>query len=407
MLPTEQSRLASLRALNLLDTPPEERFDRITRLAQRTFGVPIALISLIDEKRVWFKSRLGLEQAEMPRDGSFCEKALQGDGLLIVTDASLDPRFSAHPLVAGGPGIRFYAGHPLEGPDGSVVGTLSLLDRVPRDLDLEQRRALRDLAGMVQEQLAAPRTEAPPDDEHSRLLARLRLTPEHTAARRYGRAAFLAIAAALVLVTGFSMHLAGRLVTDAEQIEASLAAAVTPEVLEGQRAPLESLRSTAHFFSVAVGVRGLMGIALLLVVLLIFDRHMDARLSVQAAVELDRARLQAVIDAIGDGVVVADARGRFTLFNPAAERILGLGMVDDPNHSNRFYHSFFEEDGVPREPEKHPLVRAIAGESARGERLVVRNERRPGGVLVTVTATPVHAFDGSPAGGVIIFRDAA
>ena len=405
MLPTEQSRLESLRALNLLDTPPEERFDRITRLAQRTFGAPIALISLIDEKRVWFKSRMGIEETELPRDGSFCEEALKGTGLLIVPDASKIPRFAAHPLVAAGPKIRFYAGHPLEGPDGSVVGTLSLLDRVPRDLDLEQRRALRDLAGMVQEQLVAPRMDADPEDEHSRLLARLRLTPENEAARRSIRAAFLAIAAILVLVTVFSLRLAGDLVTDADRIEGAVAAAAQPAALEAAKVPLERMRTTAHFFRVGVGLRGLTGIALLLVVLVIFDRHLDARLSVMTAVELDRARLQAVIDAIGDGVVVADARGRFTLFNPAAERILGLGMVDDPQQSSGFYLSFFEEGGAPRAPERHPLARAIAGESARGEKLIVRNARRPGGVLVTVTATPVHAFDGSPAGGVIIFRD--
>ncbi|MCR4296750.1 MAG: PAS domain-containing protein [Elusimicrobia bacterium] len=132
---------------------------------------------------------------------------------------------------------------------------------------------------------------------------------------------------------------------------------------------------------------------------------MDSRLSVLAAVKLDRARLRAVIDAIGDGVVVADARGRFTLFNPAAERILGLGMVDDPEETSRFYLSFFDENGGACPAEKHPLARAIAGESTHGVRLMVRNERRPGGVAVVITATPVRSSDGGPAGGVIIFRD--
>ena len=406
MLPTEPSRLASVRALNLLDTPPEERFDRITRLAQRTFGVPIALISLIDENRVWFKSRLGIQEIEMPRNGSFCEDTLISDGLLLVPDASKDPRFAAHPMVAAGPKIRFYAGLPLEGPDANIVGTFSLLDLVPRDLDNEQRRALRDLAGMVQEQLAAPQSAAEPDDEHSRLLARLRLSPEHSAARRKIRAIFIGIAAVLLCATGLSLRLAGRLVADADRIELALAA-LQPADSEGTKVALERLRSTSHFFLVAVGMRGLTGMALLLIVLLIFDRHMDARLSSLAAVELDRARLQAVIDAIGDGVVVAAASGRFTVFNPAAERILGLGMVDDPEHSNRFYLSFFDQGGAPYAPEKHPLTRAIAGESTHGERMIVRNERRPGGVPVSVTATPIRSLDGTPAGGVIIFRDGA
>lgn len=407
MDPNEQSRLTSLHALSLVDTPPEERFDRISRLAQRTFGVPIVLITLIDDKRVWFKSHVGLTEAEVPRDGSFCEETLACEGLMIVTDATQDPRFSAHPLVVGGPKVRFYAGQPLYGPDGKTVGTLSLLDVVPRDLDNEQRRALRDLTGMVQEQLSASAPAESPSHEHTRLLARLRLTPEHTSARRRIRAAFLAIAAVLFLATGYAMNLAHRLVDDGARIETALAAAGKPAALDAVKAPLERLRATARFFSISVGVRGLMGLTLLIVALIIFDRHMDGRLSAMAAIELDRTRLQAVIDAIGDGVVVADANGRFTVFNPAAERILGLGTVDDPDRSNRFYLSFFDAEGAPCDPAKHPLTRAIAGETVRGERLTVRNERRPGGVQVGVTATPVRAFDGTPAGGVIIIRDLA
>lgn len=404
--PNEQSRLASLHALNLLDTPAEERFDRISRLAQRTFGVPIVLITLIDDKRVWFKSHVGLAESEVPRNGSFCEETLACEGLMIVNDATQDPRFSAHPLVASGPRIRFYAGQPLYGPDGKTVGTLSLLDVVPRDLDNEQRRALRDLTGMVQEQFSAAAPE-PLSDEHTRLLARLRLTPEHASARRRIRAAFLVIAAVLFLATGYATKLAHRLVDDGARIESALAAAGKPALIDAAKAPLESLRANAHFFSVAVGVRGLLGLTLLIVVMIIFDRHMDGRLSAMAAIELDRTRLQAVIDAIGDGVVVADAGGRFTVFNPAAERILGLGTVDDPDRSDRFYLSFFDSEGAPCDPARHPLTRAIAGETVRGERMTVRNQRRPGGVQVGITATPVRAFDGTPAGGVIIFRDLA
>ncbi|MDP3541608.1 MAG: PAS domain-containing protein [Elusimicrobiota bacterium] len=403
MDPDEQRRLKSLRALKILDTPPEERFDRIARLAQRTLGVPIVLIAFIDDKRVWFKSRVGLEESEVPLNGSFCEATLSCDGLLIVPDAAADPRFAAHPLVAAGPRVRFYAGQPISAPDGSVVGTLSLLDRAPRDLDLEQRRTLRDLAGMVQEQLALSGGGVE-TDEHSRLLARLRSTPEHAAARRNVRAAFLAIATLLILATVYSLRLAHRLVDDAAVVESVLGAAGKPAALETAQAHFERLRSTARFFSVGVGVRGLMGLTLLLVVLVIFDRHLDSRLSALAAVELERARLKAVIDALGDGVVVADARGRFTLFNPAAERILGLGMVDD-HETSRFYGSFFTDAGEACPREKHPLARAIAGETAHGERLIVRNDRRPGGVAVVVTATPVRSSDGGPAGGVIIFRD--
>lgn len=383
----ERRRLEALRALNLLDTPPEERFDRLTRLAQRTFSVPVVLISLVDEKRLWFKSRVGIEATELPREDCLCTEAVKGDGLTLIPDASKDPRYAGSRLVTGGLKIRFYAGQPLVGPDGSILGALCLIDTAPRELDLEQRRALRDLAGMVEKQLAADPQELPPADEHSRLLARLRLTPEHAAVRRTARVAFGVLAVALILATWVSMRLANRFAAGAD------------------KADIASLRSTAHFFQVAVGVRGLVATVLLLVILWIFDRHHDARLTALAAVELDRARLQAVIDAIGDGVVVADAQGRFTVFNPAAERILGHGLVDDPGQSSQFYLSFFEEGGAPCPREKHPLTRAIAGESTHGEKLVVRNERRPGGLTVVITATPVHSFNGTPAGGVIIFRD--
>ena len=152
--PNEEKRLAALRALNILDTPPEERFDRLTRLAQRTFGVPIAVISLLDEKRQWFKSCQGLGATETPRDVSFCGHAILEGALMVVPDAAKDPRFFDNPLVTGAPKIRFYAGQPIEGPDGSRLGTLCLIDVVPRELDAEQRRALRDLAGLVREQLA-------------------------------------------------------------------------------------------------------------------------------------------------------------------------------------------------------------------------------------------------------------
>src|SRR4051812_251084 len=107
----EELRLASLHAIGILDTPPEERIDRITRLAQRVFNVPIALVSLVDRNRQWFKSRCGLFQTETPRAMAFCDHAIRQEAALVVPDACIDPRFSDNPLVTGEPGIRFYAGH--------------------------------------------------------------------------------------------------------------------------------------------------------------------------------------------------------------------------------------------------------------------------------------------------------
>ncbi|HBI41470.1 MAG TPA: hypothetical protein DDY78_01265, partial [Planctomycetales bacterium] len=149
----EEQRLASLRALNLLDTPPEERFDRITRIACRLFDVPIALVNLIDADRQWSKSCHGLNVREIDRDISFCGHAVFSPDPLVVPDTLLDHRFADNPLVIGEPGVRFYAGQSLKTSDGSLVGVLCVSDYRPRDLNKEELQLLRVLAGLVEDQL--------------------------------------------------------------------------------------------------------------------------------------------------------------------------------------------------------------------------------------------------------------
>ena len=151
----EQARLGTLRSLNILDTPPEERFDRLTRMAKRLLGVPIALVSLIDENRQWFKSCVGLGASETSRDISFCGHAILGNEVFIIPDTQMDDRFADNPLVVGDPKIRFYAGCPLRAPNGRKLGTLCIIDRQPRDLGKDDLEALEDLASMVERELAA------------------------------------------------------------------------------------------------------------------------------------------------------------------------------------------------------------------------------------------------------------
>ena len=146
----EAERLRTLRALSILDTFAEERFDRYTRLAQRLFDVPIALVSLVDGHRQWFKSRQGLEATETPRNISFCGHAILSDDVLYVPNALDDTRFADNPLVTGDPNIRFYAGHPLRMPDGQRIGTLCLIDREARQFDDGDLDLLQDLAARVQ-----------------------------------------------------------------------------------------------------------------------------------------------------------------------------------------------------------------------------------------------------------------
>lgn len=153
--PDEDQRLAALHALQILDTPPEERFDRVTRLARRVLGVPIVLITLVDANRQCFKSCQGLSAIETPRDVSFCAHAILQDAPLVVPDTHADPRFAGNPFVLGDPQIRFYAGQPLHGPDGYLLGTLCVVDRRPRQLSADDLAALRDLASLAEDELGA------------------------------------------------------------------------------------------------------------------------------------------------------------------------------------------------------------------------------------------------------------
>lgn len=151
--PDEEERLRTLRELLILDTEPESRFDLITAYASSLFSVPIALVSLVDADRQWFKSRCGLDATETPRDISFCGHAILSDDILVINNALTDPRFADNPLVTGEPFIRFYAGAPLRMDNGARVGTLCLIDRVPRRLDDWELRHLADLARVVSREL--------------------------------------------------------------------------------------------------------------------------------------------------------------------------------------------------------------------------------------------------------------
>jgi PAS domain S-box-containing protein len=152
--PDEEKRIASLKSLEILDTPPEERFDRITRVTAELFGVPIALISLVDSNRQWFKSCYGVNIQETPRDISFCAHAILGKDIFYVPDTKSDPRFAESPLVAE-QNIRFYAGIPLAGPEHQMIGTLCIMDRYPRELSEADQQLLRDLGSWAHAEMTA------------------------------------------------------------------------------------------------------------------------------------------------------------------------------------------------------------------------------------------------------------
>lgn len=149
----EESRIAAVRRYDVLDTPPDGAFDRVTRLAARHFDVPVSIVSIVDTDRIWFKSHHGLDVDEIGRDPGLCASAILGEEPWVVENAAVDPRTLANPLVAGAMGLRFYAGAPLTTHDGFRLGTLCVIDQQPREFSAEEAAVLADMADVVMDEL--------------------------------------------------------------------------------------------------------------------------------------------------------------------------------------------------------------------------------------------------------------
>jgi two-component sensor histidine kinase len=167
----EAERMAAVQRYEILDTPPDGSFDRVTAMAARRFDVPISIISIVDHDRIWFKSHHGVGVEEIGRDPGLCASAILSNEAHVLVDASTDPRSLANPLVAGDFGLRFYAGVPLQTSDGFSLGTLCVIDKEPRPVDEGQIDDLRDLASLVVDQLEL-RLAARTAIAHAELMAR-------------------------------------------------------------------------------------------------------------------------------------------------------------------------------------------------------------------------------------------
>jgi PAS domain S-box-containing protein len=221
--PDEALRLAALRRYAVMDTEPDAALDELTHLAAQVCGTPMALISLVDETRQWFKSRVGLDAPQTPREQAFCAHALLGSGLFTVADAQADPRFADNPLVTADPNIRFYAGAPLVTPGGQGLGTLCVLDHVPRALSAEQEEALRILSRQVMAQLerrrlAIERGQQPASDGEPPALAPANDPATRRATIRVG----LGFSVALLLLLGIGIVCADS-IRDFRELTAELA----------------------------------------------------------------------------------------------------------------------------------------------------------------------------------------
>ena len=160
--PDERERLETLRRLAILDTPRADPFDRVTRTCARMLGVPIVLVSLVDEERQWFKSRVGLDVPETSREVAFCAHVVHARRSLVVPDALEDERFADNPLVTGAPHVRAYLGVPVRAPHGHALGTLCAIDRSPRDFTAPQVLAMERMAHVVEQLIRTMHAAAEP-----------------------------------------------------------------------------------------------------------------------------------------------------------------------------------------------------------------------------------------------------
>ncbi|NVO83336.1 GAF domain-containing protein [Hymenobacter terrestris] len=173
-LTLEAARLQALKRYDILDTPQDGSMNRLAGLAARVFNMPIAIISLVDEDRIWFKSRYGLDAEQIDRGGGLCDSAILSDEVYIVEDARNDPRTLANPLVAGEFGLRFYAAAPLQTHDGYRLGTFCLIDQKQRYLNENQKLVLQDMAAIAMDELELRLAARQAAQENERQLNELR-----------------------------------------------------------------------------------------------------------------------------------------------------------------------------------------------------------------------------------------
>ncbi|MDP3712972.1 MAG: PAS domain S-box protein [Mycobacteriales bacterium] len=432
---TEARRLLELTGYAVLDTPPEPSFDALTRAASTVTGCPTALVSLLDDQRQWFKSRCGLDVTETSRDLAFCDYVLRADAPLVVPDATKDPRFATNELVTGELGLRFYAGFPLRTPTGAVLGSLCVLDYVPRPegLDEDQVSLMTTLADQVMTLLELRRALATRDEAvqalnasrqryqalfESNSIGQVEMSPDGTLVG--ANAAF----AALVGVE-----------SPADLLGRQPASATVPEDREAQRLALETalqqpgtvLRTerrvqrpdgaVVEIEGTLTAVAGADGAVAMLIgtAFDVTERNVAARRLGELSADLERAHdeavertalLTTVLDTVDVGIVACDAQGRLTLFNRATREFHGLdadSVMDPADFADRY--ALFEEDGTtPLAADQVPLSRALREGAVHDVDLVIAPPGLPAR-LVRCSGRVLRDADGTVRGAVVAMAD--
>jgi diguanylate cyclase len=405
--PDEARRLAAVARTGLVRTPPEERFDRLTRLAASFLGAPTALLTFVGEDRQWAKSLFGSDLVDIAREDAFCAHAIGGtDDLMVVEDTAADPRFAENPLVTGAPGIRFYAGHVVHGPSGHPLGALCVLDDRPRTLSDQEAVVLADLAALAEVEIAAERakvlvTELDASEERKELALHTlnegivvnagdgRIVEWNPAAER-----LLGLSGNEIVGLGAS-DLEWRAVhedgtpwpNESHPAMACLVtrAAVGPVVMGIHRpdGSLVWLEVTSRPGALAGGVAAVT----------VFIDVTERRRLADALARSERAsRLS--LDALEQAVIMARPDGSVVRMNPAAERITGYRADELTALWQGGGWQVYDEQWEPLSTERRPLLRAFAGDVVRDELLgwIRKDGRR---LLLRMTCVADIDGDGS------------
>ena len=345
----EAARLQALYRYEILDTEPEEAFDDLARLAAHICGTPIVLINFIDENRQWFKSKIGMEVTELPRDVGFASLCVQQRDVVIVSDALADERFATNPLASNYPYVRFYALAPLIAPDGEAVGALCAIDTVPREISLEQVEALKALSRQIVSQLELRRNLA----GVNRSVAHCQLANE----------ALRETAARISDITHRRRDEEPR-----QQTEEPLAAQLK-QVIEQ------------------------------------LENEMASRARAESALHKEQEFLKALLNTLADGIVACDANGVLTLFNPATRKFHALPQEPIPAEQWGQYYDLYLPDGkTPMQKEDIPLFRALKGETVCEVEMAIVPKV---GKARTLLASGQAIFDerGNKLGAVVVMHD--
>jgi PAS domain S-box-containing protein len=413
----EEARLLALAEFDILDTAAEPAFDALTKLAARALGVPIALVSIVDAQRQWFKSRYGLEAPQTSREVSFCGHVVAAEAALVVADAWADERFADNPLVTGEPRVRFYAGEPLRTPEGFVLGTLCAIDHQPRQFSAEEREVLAMFAGQVVALLELRRKERLLASERVALAEQRRffeLSLELLCTADASTLHFRALNPAFEATLGWSLEeLRSQPLTEfihPDDLEKTLAAA---KQLVTDPTPLTAFENRyrhkdGHWLTLAWTATQRDGTLFAAARDMSGYRETERQLrSRESDLRESEARWRALFEAMVEGVVLQAPSGAIVSSNLAAHRILGLTHdqlmgVSSVDPLWRCVH----EDGSPFPGETHPAMVTLA--TGHPQTNVIMGVHKPSGELtwISINSRALTTGPGAkPYAAITTFRD--